>query len=325
MCGRLARASRWGSLAGVIVLWSRLLCQGNTVTLAWDASTASDAANYKIYYGPASGNYTNSLSVGLATSGTVSGLVPGSAYYFAATVTDTSGFESAYSTEVTYTVPLPMTYAPPTLSPLPSLTLPENAPLQAIALQGISSGNAGQPGTISVTATSSNPGLIPNPAVSYASPSSSGSLSFTPTPGNFGSCIITVTVNNGNAFSNLVSQSFTVIVDQPPTISSISNVVIAVNSQTRALAFTIGDAQADVSSLAVSATASNPGLVTATNMVLAGTGASRTLTVQPLPDQTGTSMITVTVSDSITSTSTSFLLSVVPKPAPPTHVRIASQ
>jgi hypothetical protein len=324
-CERLARASRLGALAGMIVLWSRLLCQGNTVTLAWDASTVPDAANYKIYYGVSSGNYTNSVSVGVATSGTVSGLVPGNTYYFAATVTDSAGLESVYSTEVSYTLSTPVTDTPPTLSPLPSLALPENAPLQVVSLQGISSGNVSQPGTLSVTASSSNPGLIPNPTVSYTSPSTSGTLSFTPTAGSFGSSIITVTVNNGNPVSNIVSQSFTITVDQPPTISTISNVVIAVNSQTRALPFTIADAQTDVSGLSVYATASNPGLVTGTNMVLAGTGGSRTITIQPLADQTGTSMITITVSDTIASTSTSFLLSVVPKPAPPTHVRIASQ
>ena len=314
------------ALLGWMGFCGGLACPGATVTLAWDPSAATNAVNYKLYYGPASGSYNNSVSAGLATNVTVGGLTPGGAYYFAATVTDSAGLESVYSGEVSYTVPMPVTtYAPPTLNPLASLTLPENAPGQVVSLQGISSGNANQAGSIMVTAVSSNPGLIPNPAVSYTSPSASGSLSFSPATGGFGAAIITVTVNNGNPISNIVSQSFTITIDQPPTISMIANVVIAVNSQTRALPFSLAAAQSDVSTLSVYAGSSNPSLVTVTNLFLAGTGPDRTITIQPLPDQTGTSAITVTASDSITSASTTFLLTVLPKPAPPTHVHIASQ
>jgi Fibronectin type III domain len=77
------------------------------VTLAWNPSTNSLVAGYNVYYGGASGVYTNKTSVGMATSLTISNLVVGTTYYFAASTYDASGAESALSSPVSYTVPTP--------------------------------------------------------------------------------------------------------------------------------------------------------------------------------------------------------------------------
>ena len=74
--------------------------------LAWNASTDPNVAGYNIYYGGASGVYTNEISAGNATNVTISGLVPGTTYYFAATTYDAVGMESPFSSEVSYLVPL---------------------------------------------------------------------------------------------------------------------------------------------------------------------------------------------------------------------------
>ncbi len=76
-----------------------------SVTLAWDASTDSSVAGYHLYVGGVSQNYTNMIDTGSTASGTVSGLVAGSTYYFAVTAYDIAGLESPFSTQVTYTVP----------------------------------------------------------------------------------------------------------------------------------------------------------------------------------------------------------------------------
>ena len=76
-----------------------------------------------------------------------------------------------------------------------------------------------------MTASSSNPGLIPNPAVNYTSPNATGTLKFTPVANNSGTATITVTVNDGGTSNNIVTQSFTVTVNavnQPPTLESAS-------------------------------------------------------------------------------------------------------
>ncbi|HUA38790.1 MAG TPA: fibronectin type III domain-containing protein, partial [Candidatus Sulfopaludibacter sp.] len=76
-----------------------------SVTLGWNPATNANVAGYNIYYGSASGNYTNLTFVGNVTNATIAGLAQGATYYFAATTLGTSGLESGYSSEVSYTVP----------------------------------------------------------------------------------------------------------------------------------------------------------------------------------------------------------------------------
>ena len=65
-----------------------------SVTLAWDPNPGNTVVGYHLYVGGASRNYTNMIDTGSATSGTVSGLVPGKTYYFAVTAYDVIGLES---------------------------------------------------------------------------------------------------------------------------------------------------------------------------------------------------------------------------------------
>jgi hypothetical protein len=75
------------------------------VTLEWDPNRETNLAGYRIYIGTASGVYGQPVEAGLATIGTIPGLLGGHTYYFAATAYNTSGAESAKSNEVMYTVP----------------------------------------------------------------------------------------------------------------------------------------------------------------------------------------------------------------------------
>ena len=76
-----------------------------SVTLAWNQSTDPTVAGYNIYYGGASGTYTNESSAGSATNATISGLISGKTYYFAATAYNSLGLESGFSSEMSYVVP----------------------------------------------------------------------------------------------------------------------------------------------------------------------------------------------------------------------------
>ena len=83
-----------------------------SVTLNWNPSTAPDVASYKVYFGTTSLDYSNSVVVGNTNTATISGLAPGTIYYFAATTLDSDGNESDFSNEATYVTPA----APATLT-----------------------------------------------------------------------------------------------------------------------------------------------------------------------------------------------------------------
>ena len=101
----------------------------------------------------------------------------------------------------------------------------------------------------------------------------------------------------------------------PPTISDLTNRLVAVNGNTGPLAFTVSDSQTAASNLVVSAVSSDPNLVPAASLVFGGSGTNRTLTVTPAANQSGIVVITVTVTDATGLTaSDSFTLTVANHP-----------
>jgi hypothetical protein len=90
----------------ILAALSTTVQAGQSVTLAWNRSTNAIVAGYNVYCGGASGVYTNMTNAGSATNATISGLVEGTTYYFAATAYSSLGVESLFSSEVSYTVPI---------------------------------------------------------------------------------------------------------------------------------------------------------------------------------------------------------------------------
>lgn len=92
----------------------------------------------------------------------------------------------------------------------------------------------------------------------------------------------------------------------PPSITAILDQSTTINSSV-AVNFQIGDVETPADSLVVTVTSSNPALVPLSNLLIGGSGNSRTLFLFPPGCQTGDSAITVTVYDaSGESASTSF-------------------
>ena len=97
------------------------------LTLAWDPSTDASVVGYRLYEGLASESYTNVVDVGSNLQVSVANLVPGATYYFAVTAYDSTGLESAFSGEISYTVP-----ATAPLTGMARLSIAQNESNQAV-------------------------------------------------------------------------------------------------------------------------------------------------------------------------------------------------
>jgi len=101
------RTKFWGGLLVVMAfVAASALAQAN-VTLAWSPIANPLVAGFNVYYGGASGVYTNAINVGTNTSLTIFNLTMGATYYFASTTYSAAGAESAKSAEVSFIVPTP--------------------------------------------------------------------------------------------------------------------------------------------------------------------------------------------------------------------------
>ena len=231
--------SLWSKRAALnLIFWGAFVLLGGvpafasqSVSLTWNPSADTNVAGYRIYFGVASHVYTNSMTVGNVTNITVSGLADGTTYFFGATTVDSSGNESDLSNEASYVIPTPppppptnnppvtppaVVNKPPTLNPIATLTINQNAGSQTVTLSGITSGAASEKQLLKITAATSNSALIPKPTISYTSPKTTGTLTFKPVANASGTAVITVTINDGGASNNLTTQSFTVTVIAPP-------------------------------------------------------------------------------------------------------------
>jgi hypothetical protein len=112
----MAKISRTGRCLGRACLAWLTLCSAalgtqqpppawQQVTLGWNASSDPTVAGYYLYYGTASGVYTNKIDVGTNTMFTVSNLISGSTNYFTSTSYNSARVESSYVPAVSYIAP----------------------------------------------------------------------------------------------------------------------------------------------------------------------------------------------------------------------------
>src|SRR4030095_12766924 len=85
---------------------------------------------------------------------------------------------------------------------------------------GITSGAGNEAQTLTVSAVSSDPSVLPNPTVTYISPGSTGSLRIVPKEDAFGVSTVTVSVQDGVTTG---SQSFQVTVNARLQIAMAEN------------------------------------------------------------------------------------------------------
>ena len=157
----------------------------------------------------------------------------------------------------------------------------------------------GGTGALTVTASSSNPTLLPDTGIGgYSTCTAAGSctLTLSPVSGQVGTTTVTVTVENG--YGQEGSESFSLTVSPPgaPTLSGLTDETVAVGATVPSETFTIGG----TGTLTVTVSSSNPTLLPDTGIggysgcTAAGSCA---LTLSPVSGQVGTTTVTVTVAN----------------------------
>lgn len=93
------------------------------------------------------------------------------------------------------------------------------------------------------------------------------------------------------------SLTLTARANSPPFVSELTNKTVIQDSSAITIPFTIGDVETAPANLVVLATANNPALLPASNLILGGSGANRNLRITSAPRQFGTAIVRVTVTD----------------------------
>jgi hypothetical protein len=122
-----------------------------------------------------------------------------------------------------------------------------------------------------------------------------------------------VLANNANGTTSSNPRSFITGTATSPIITTIQDQVIAKNTPTGALAFTISDPDTNISDILMSASSSDETVVKKENIQITGMGTSdtnRTVTITPENDATGTTTITLNVFDGSDIATSSFILKV---------------
>lgn len=192
-----------------------------------------------------------------------------------------------------------------------------------ITHSGFSSiGSSGNPGSLKITiepaaARNSGAGWRLKPETSYRSSGNQKSnlkagsyiLQLTTVEGFAAPARQTIVIHGGQ----LSEYTFTYQAgNTAPTIAAIGNRTIQEDGSTGPIGYTIGDDESAAASLTVTRASSNTVLVPVANIVIGGSGASRTVAITPAPNQSGTATVTLTVSDGELTASESFTLTVSP-------------
>ena len=211
----------------------------------------------------------------------------------------------------------------PTITSIGNQTTLEDTPVSAIP---VTVGDLETPASsLTVSGSSSNGSVVPNGNITFSGTGSSRAVTVMPAPNQFGTTTIAVTVSDGIASTSTSFLLTVVAVNDPPTIASIANQTTMEDVPVSAIPVTFGDPETAAASLTLSGRSLNATLVPDSNIAFGGGGASRTVTVTPAPNRSGTASIVVTVSDGSLSASSTFTLSVTAVNDAPTITTIANQ
>jgi uncharacterized repeat protein (TIGR01451 family) len=261
--------------------------ENQTLSVRASTSTPDLVENLEVNY--TSPNNTGTLTFNLVTNASGTAVID-------VTVSDGNGADD-FTRQ--FDVVITAVNDPPTIDPITNVTVEEDSGQESIVLTGITSGDPSEINQTNViTATSSAPGIIPNPQISHVPGASTATLRFIPVANANGSANITVTVDDGRA-NGTSTRTFQITVtevnDSPTMGPHLGDRTINEDASAGPIAFHFRDVELGM--LTIAGTSSNPSLVPDSNVVITGTGTNRNMTITPLPNEFGTTFITVRVSD----------------------------
>jgi VCBS repeat-containing protein len=128
--------------------------------------------------------------------------------------------------------------------------------------------------------------------------SADGSFTYTPATNYNGTDSFTYRVSDGTLQSDPATVTITVnAVNDAPTVAVAAGGTCGRDDHSGTVALTVADVESEAAGLTLSAASSNPALVPTGNIIFAGSGVVRTMTVSAVDGRSGTAILTVTVSD----------------------------
>ncbi len=309
----------WTGCAGLLL--TALAASAAQMTLTWQDNSANEDG-FRIERSSSGGNFMQIGTTGAnVTTYVDSGLADGVTYTYRVCAYNAAG-SSAYSATATGTTSAASNAAPTISAPAP-VSIPANGSSGPLAFTVADAETSAV--SLTVSGASSNTALVPNSGLLFGGSGTNRTVTVTPSGNQSGVATVTLSVSDG---VNTTAVTFAVTVtgvNTAPTIGDIANRTVVSGMNTGAIPFTVGDAQTAAASLAVTASSSNPGLVPEGNIVLGGSGANRTIAVQPVSNQSGVVTLTVTVSDGALTASESFVLTVTAPNTAPTITDIPNR
>ncbi|GIV35046.1 MAG: hypothetical protein KatS3mg031_2581 [Chitinophagales bacterium] len=229
----------------------------------------------------------------------------------------------------TFTLTVNPVNDPPTLDTIRDpVAIFEDAGPQWINLTGISAGgNENQP--LNIMVTTDNPGLFASLYVSYNYPSASGSVHYQPVANQWGSTLVTITVDDGQASDNTTSRSFTVVVlpvNDAPVFSISGDVTVDEDfTSTEIVTVTPAPVPADEATQTVTYSIT-PASVPFANITFDSTSGQVTITA--IPDAHGSQVFTIIADDGQPQNNiyaATFTLTVLPVNDPPIFTILPDQ
>lgn len=177
---------------------------------------------------------------------------------------------------------------------------------------------------LTLTATSSDPVMLPASAFVFGGSGGARTVSITPVAGLTGNATVTLTVSDGTSTASAIFTLTVIPRNQSPTVSTISDREVN-EDESLNVTFVVTDAETNPDNLIYSVSSSNQAVIPNLNLILGGSGENRLLSITPTPNQNGSVIISLTVSDGEFSVSRTFRVTVRPVDDPPTIGTLITQ